>query len=68
MNTSDLLTAKQANYKSYFQKTKTQDLHLKSESLTCLHFFQIVLNCIICHLNKEILIDFEIKIFFHSLN
>ena len=30
-----------------------QDLYLKSQNLTSLHFFQTFLNCIISHINKE---------------
>ena len=77
-----LLTTKQANYESFFQKTQQhnavhvlinlitisntygeQDLYLKPQNLTCLHFFQKILNCIF-HFNKEITSDFEIQILF----
>ena len=51
---------------------REQDLYyryLKLQNSSSLHFFRIILNCIIFHLSKETLIDFEIKILlFHFSN
>ena len=46
-----------------------QDLYLQSQNLTCLHLFQIGLNCKMFRFNKEISRDCDIKIsFFHFSN
>ena len=45
---------------------REQDLYLKSQSPTCLQFFQIILNCIRFHFSKEIPSDFRNQDFVFS--